>query len=339
MSKKDLAANLFVRSGLAQVALAARALTKPQFPILAYHRILNVSDENSYPYDAELISATTSGFRRQMEFVRNHFTPIKLETFSQWAQGKADLPKNPIAITFDDGYRDNFTNAMPILKELDMVGTFFVTTDYATNGRIYWFDYIYYLASTCWKEGPLKLPAISFETEYSSNQQNRIQVAKTLVKKLAGSTESARLNALRELETAFPGSWEQASCGNHKSMSWDEIRRANDAGFEIGSHTCSHRSLSVADLEATRNELANSKKLLEEQLNAPVTTISYPFGHYNKEWLAEVERSGYQIACTYTSGNNDIQRDELFELRRIHVERYSTDTMFRSLLTLPKIFT
>ena len=139
-SKKKLARRL-VGSGWRLKALSAVTnKVQPSLSILAYHRILNI-DENFY-FDAELVSASTDQFRRQVAWLAAN---CELLTFSELAQllsSGSKIPSRATVITFDDGFHDNHDNAFEILSEFGVPATFFVSTAYIDKPYTFWFDWL-----------------------------------------------------------------------------------------------------------------------------------------------------------------------------------------------------
>jgi peptidoglycan/xylan/chitin deacetylase (PgdA/CDA1 family) len=85
-------------------------------------------------------------FENQMQYLSKVYNPISLEKMAQHIQNGTSLPSKAVAVTFDDGYRDNYENAYPILKKYDIPGTFFLITDYIGTGEIPAWDKGYYIA-------------------------------------------------------------------------------------------------------------------------------------------------------------------------------------------------
>jgi peptidoglycan/xylan/chitin deacetylase (PgdA/CDA1 family) len=101
-------------------------------------------------------------------------------------------------------------------------------------------------------------------------------------------------------------------------MEWGAVRVMADAGFEIGSHTLTHRRLTELPIRDVRRELHDSRSLLEDELGRPVLSFAYPFGQYDETGMAEVERAGYTCACTTEWGQFCVLSDPL-AIRRLSV--------------------
>jgi peptidoglycan/xylan/chitin deacetylase (PgdA/CDA1 family) len=105
----------------------------------------------------------------------------------------------------------------------------------------------------------------------------------------------------REGPMAWPGI-DQWLGGPHEAelrpMSWEQIGGLADAGWEIGSHTCSHPHLTELGAAALEREMAESKAECERRLGRPCSTIAYPYGDYDGRVAAAAGRAGYAAACT-----------------------------------------
>jgi peptidoglycan/xylan/chitin deacetylase (PgdA/CDA1 family) len=128
--------------------------------------------------------------------------------------------------------------------------------------------------------------------------------------------------------------WELGLPGRRfRHLDWDEIRDLSGRGFTFGSHTCTHRDLTRISLEAVREELVLSRRIIEEHLHRPVRSLSYPFGRTNPSVVNEAARAGYRAAFSiYPSIPN--RRVERYNLRREGV--YIVDTAFNLRIKLER---
>jgi peptidoglycan/xylan/chitin deacetylase (PgdA/CDA1 family) len=83
-----------------------------------------------------------------------------------------------------------------------------------------------------------------------------------------------------------------------RCMSWEEVRRLAAAGWEVGSHTCSHPKLTEIEAEVAADELERSRAACEEALQRPCTTFAYPFGAHDEEVVGLARGAGYELAVT-----------------------------------------
>lgn len=113
----------------------SKVLSRSKIRILCYHRVCDLPSAKDYEGH---VSVSPEGFARQMEFLKKqNFNVISLNQLVEYKDTGADLPPKTVVITFDDGYRDNFVHAFPILKRLNLKATFFVVTEYIDTDRIF----------------------------------------------------------------------------------------------------------------------------------------------------------------------------------------------------------
>jgi peptidoglycan/xylan/chitin deacetylase (PgdA/CDA1 family) len=101
-------------------------------------------------------------------------------------------------------------------------------------------------------------------------------------------------------------------------MDWREVECLQRAGCEIGSHSVTHRDLTEIDLDTARDEIADSKKTLEDRLGIPVDFFAYPYGRFGDAAHQLVEAAGYRAACATAAGFVTPDADP-FRLCRVEV--------------------
>jgi len=117
-------------------------------------------------------------------------------------------------------------------------------------------------------------------------------------------------------------------------LTWDEIKEMEKYGFLAGSHTCHHVYLPKASLIRARDEIVNSKKVIEEHLGHPIEYICYPSGGFNHEIKRLVREAGYKAGMTTNRGKDRFDAD-LYELKRIHMS--NTDDEYSGIILWAKL--
>jgi len=233
-------------------------------PVIAFHRISKKTTNNSLTYGLK-------NFKDFCTFLSCNFHVVPLTKILEKLKNKESFEKE-IAITFDDGYQNNYELAVPVLQELNLPATFFVTTKFIGTTHIPWWD--------------------------------------------------------RELGVRLD--W----------MTWDQVRELHRLGFEVGSHTQNHVDLGWVSKEEAFNELANSRKDMEEQISSPVTLFAYPYGgkHNMTPDNREVARVvGYSCCCSCFGGINKRETDP-FHLQRIPISNwYQSPQDFAFQLTMRRV--
>lgn len=338
LGKRELAAQLLARSGAARV-LQRLAGGAGLVTILAYHRVFDMGDEAAFPFDPELVSATSADFRWQMEQVLRAGTPITFRRLAEALDGGQELPARPILVTFDDGHRDNFTHALPVLRSLGVPATVFLSTGYVGCPGTFWFDRVAQLLYRA-PRGRVEVAAATFMAELDGVASRRVAAGRLLAA-LKGVPDAARRGALAELEAKLAPAAPAGDQALSGAVTWDEARALAAAGVELGSHTVSHPILTQVDDAALERELVDSRGAIERETAQPVTAIAYPVGGeqaFDGRVAAAAARAGYRFGASYVSGVNERALGERFALRRLHVERYTTRAYFASLLALPRLF-
>src|SRR5262249_34352288 len=142
--RERVAGWLHKAGALGAVLELRRYAPAPILTIITYHHIAD--HDPTCRSDRNIADATPAQFRWQMEALARYGTPIGADELLRALDG-APLPRNPVMVTFDDGYRSCHDVALPILREVGVRATFFVSTSFVTERRIYWWERIALLVS------------------------------------------------------------------------------------------------------------------------------------------------------------------------------------------------
>jgi peptidoglycan/xylan/chitin deacetylase (PgdA/CDA1 family) len=335
MNKREIAARILDNRVVRRLWHSSERFKKG-LRILAYHRILDDRPE-TFPFDEGVISANSETFYQQMKFVSRHFDVISFADLYQCEKAGRLWPERALIITFDDGYRDNYTNAYPILKAFHLPATIFLATDHIGQTKLFWWDAIAY----CVKQTRLSakdFPEVSdqpLELATALGKAKAIQRILEWIKRVPD--EVCRTFAERlpdELEVEIP-----CPVSQRMHLSWEEVKEMADNRIEFGSHTVTHPILANVCEEQLQKELCESKKTLEQRLNKEVLTLAYPAGRRAK-FTRTVQQSaanyGYQYAVAYDEGIVFQERFDRYAMPRIHVETEFSERFFRASLMFPK---
>ncbi len=265
--------------------------------VLAYHGV----HDGSLADDHTLFNTKHVSFRefqRQLRWLKRHYHVVSLAEVES-ALRTGETRRRLAAITIDDGYENNFTVAWPILKELGLPATVFVTVNVIENQQPYDHDRVE-LALRCTDRSAVELTSNgetrAFELNSSSTRSNAVYAIKAWLSKLPGD----RAVALRDQLMAR--CWDDNFLRQHRvayqPMSWQQVRQLADEGMEIASHTLSHPHLArIGDGDVLR-ELRDSRRILEGRIARPVTRISYPHGSFDQRTERIAAEIGYTSAFT-----------------------------------------
>jgi len=266
--------------------------------VLNYHRIVpreqcpdGLRPENTLFVDE---------FESQMAFVSRRYKVLTGEQVRAIITGSAAIPRYSLAISFDDGYENNYMHAFPVLQRYGLKAIFFVTT-----GRLdrevqhFWWDRLDRLHSRVSTEdltGELR----KLDPSLHALSDTHIRL---YFKTLPGSRQA---EILSRLEQQF-GNAEIASENRtiFDSMSWDQVRSMASAGMTIGSHTVSHQILSAAGSAQVYTEVFSSRQRIQDETGQECWCFCYPNGQRRDfRPLDEhaVLRAGYLCAFTLIPG-------------------------------------
>lgn len=290
--------------------------SRPALTILNYHRV--VEPGAAAGLDGHMISASPEGFEWQMAFLRQHFellTPEEIVT--RLALGHA-LPSNAALVTFDDGYRDNFEQAYPILQRRGIPAIVFLITGLIdTMGRMWWDEAAALVFAT-----PLEWAKIPGVGELSlRTREERLWACERLRRFLTPLTEESRQEMLEVLQRELKGG--PCDSGERLFLTWNEVREMRWGGVGFGAHTHTHPILTHMHKERAAWEVAVSKKIVERELGQPVQWFAYPGGrrgNFDEHTQEMLKRQGIKLALTLLYGSNPPGQLDLLALRRIHID-------------------
>ena len=308
--RRAVAAAALERSGLG--ALLRVAPTWRGLLALTYHRIGTPGDA---PVDRAMWDATLEDFDTQVAFLARNFDIV----------GPADVGPQPagrhVLITFDDGYRDNYTHALPILRAYNATATFFLTTGFLDRPRLAWWDEIAWMVRTSGGDGA-EIPALLDRVKTLPGTQRE-----DWLNRLGASTGAGRAPAAAAAEQ-----W----------MTWRMARELLAAGMTVGGHTVSHPILARLDEDAQRAEVVACRARLEAELGIPMRWFSYPNGDggsFDARTRAIVAEAGAELAFAFHAGF--VRRSDAWDpyaLPRIAVGPRTAGAAFAATVTLPQVF-
>lgn len=274
--------------------------------ILVYHR---VNDESDPIFPA----IPTAVFARQMEYVAENYNVCSLDEMTARLRSN-ELPPNLLAITFDDGYRDNFTHAFPVLRRLGLPATIFLATDAIGTGRVLWQDRVFAALRETRATALKNFPG-SEAVPLGGPADRKAALSRIL--KFLWSLEDGERSLWVEKLVQQLGAQERIK-GDGLMLGWEDVRAMSQHRITFGSHTVTHPVLSRISLQQAKQEIRASKTIIESNLKMPVKHFAYPVGRradFTEAVKKEVREAGFESAVTTICGANDSQQD-LFELRR-----------------------
>jgi peptidoglycan/xylan/chitin deacetylase (PgdA/CDA1 family) len=290
--------SLLMHAGV--VHLAAR-LTRAGVVILRYHSVQHNPERYANSIGVGIIHST-SVFATQMELVAQGCSLVTLDEVLAFIQGERDLPRRPVAVTFDDGYADNCEIAEPILRHFGIRASFYVTVNSIAAGRPPWFCRLRHAFDTTRRETwPDSAGSFTRQLQGPTERRSAFLVASQRCSRLVGGDQEGAIRTIEhELEV------EALTSRECPMLDWAQVKRLHREGHIVGSHTLTHPNLAYIQEDALQKELADSKRRLEEELGVPVVHFSYPSPisepHYTDRTMTGTMQAGYRTAVTCTQG-------------------------------------
>lgn len=272
------------RRSLGLIRQATKLLVRKHPRVLMYHRVLPGNNDSSIPLNI---------FKKQLQLLKNNFNIFPLQEVINKNQ-----QNHTVALTFDDGYYDFYTYIFPILKQMGMPATVFVTTDFISGRFWFWPDKIRYMLKKCSKK-EIYIKQLNKRffllKEYFDCWNSLADYAIKL------PIESRRV-FIEELQQLTGVNLPEEVPEEYKGVTWQQLEEMSASGLiEIGSHGVSHQILTQLTPYQTQVELEQSKKELEERLGKKISGFCYPNGmasDYSQSIQEKMKKTGYEYAVT-----------------------------------------
>jgi len=296
-----------------------RERNKSRLLVLCYHSV--VSD--SSPVNSRTnIAVSQSEFEKQIALLREHWTPVSLAEIESVCFAQKSLPDYSVLVTFDDGFRNNFTLAAPILKKYEVPAIVFLTTGLIGNNELLWPQEVReHTTSVFLKSGVSEALAEKTVEKVIAECKEMFQEDRTVY------LEEMRKSMTLDLDEP----WQKEL---YEFMSWDEVRQIREFGVELGGHTVSHPILSSLPPEKLREELRLCKEKIESETGVECYSFAYPNGgkaDFNETVSEEVKQAGFRIVFNLYERRNSVVLNPM-SIDRLCVTRDVSLLKFEKLL-------
>ena len=297
----------FARQAVASVAMGSHLwpiVETGSAVVLRYHRVAGSAD------DPVPLAVTPEEFDAQLAFLAERCTVVTAGTVAEAVIEERPLPPQAVAITFDDGYEDNFSAAFPLLKKHGLPATFFVTAGWVESARVLWWDRLHEYVRRAAAEGAEPMgyddlpPSVArvLATARLAEPAGPATVEHELVAAIRGlSLPPSDVETLVECIAEALGA-DEIDPEPYLPMNWFQVQILHEGGMEMGSHTMSHARLATVPAEQAFEELAQSRRLLEERLDAEIGLLAYPAGNHDQDVMDLAAEAGYEAAYTTETG-------------------------------------
>jgi peptidoglycan/xylan/chitin deacetylase (PgdA/CDA1 family) len=297
---------------------------------LSYHRI---GEGGSSPYDRNAWSASADVLDAHLRLIARHLEVI----------GPGDLPeavrlgrRRYVMLTFDDGYRDSFDVALPVLRSHGVTATFFPITGFVDHPRVPWWDEIAWMVRMSTRgsveSGPWSPQPITYD---EPDRELAVRALLARYKALPGEQTEPFLEWLADAT----GSGRHSGDGAGELwLSWEMIRELHRAGMTIGGHTVNHPVLTSLSPEEQRAEIVGCRRRVEAEVGERMTVFAYPAGDFDEVTRSCLTDEGVEFAFGHAGGYRPFGSWDPHDIRRTSISPRIDLRRLRGTLALPRLF-
>jgi peptidoglycan/xylan/chitin deacetylase (PgdA/CDA1 family) len=300
--------------------------------ILAYHRIVRAPGEVAF--DSGVYSATESAFDAQVQFLARHFEVVGPEAL----ESEPGTPGRKVVLTFDDGYRDNYELALPILRRHGVPAAFFLATGFLDRPAVPWWDELAWIAKTSPKPSIDAGDWLVRDLPLTGDRRHAIAELARVYKSLP--TDVAEDFVEHCAEAAGTGRCDPG-LAREMWMTWQMAAELRDAGMTVGGHTETHPILARSDPDRQRREIEGCAARLRDELDVKMRFFAYPVGlrasfdEVTKRILAD---SGVRLAFSLYGGYRRRGDHDPFDVPRASIGLGMRQQDFRAIFLAPAAF-
>jgi len=317
-SKKHLLLQALHWAGFLRLVITSQ---RNKITILMLHGVIDTTVPSTWvPLRSQL---TTEQLSQALKVLSQYYNFISLTEATEMLAGTRPLIPNSLVLTFDDGYRNNLSFALPILRQFKIPATIFLCTANVTEQIPLWFDRLDYAVQSMNNDGISRHGIPELEEINFSNRDTLVHSFISFLRREKTryptdmAMRSAILNLTDRMEQRSGHGLAEIFINDPWSrvLSWDDIRQAKSE-IHFGSHGVNHPQLKLTPPDITKKELTESREIIEFHTGRPCRHFAYPYGSFNKEVILLAKSCQYLSAVTTIYGLNK-QGSELLTLRRI----------------------
>lgn len=299
--------------GSSVLRLASR-LSAPTAAILAYHSIAERPQLTDHIFGA---STSQAQFEDHMKTLARKFRPVRLEEVVEFATTGRQLPPGAVAVTFDDGFADNYDVALPILNHYGIPASFYIMVNAVENGILPWYcrlRFAFHATNKMEWKGPAN--GRTFRLDAPEERRAALNLAWDTGAKQTGSIQDRFIAGVEEALGTEP-----VNAPHGFMMTWEQVLGLRKAGHTVGAHTLSHPNVAQVSASEASAEIVESKKRLEGKMGEPIEHFSYPHPALNPCWSSqtlEITRAASYKSAVLTTPGQVRAGDEPLALKRLN---------------------
>ncbi len=253
-------------------------------------------------------------FEAHLKYFVENYTVVSLRSAYRMLMGEQAMAPNPLVLTFDDSHLSFYTEVFPLLQKYNTPATTFAATDFVGTGKLFWFDWVDAIVDQV-TETTIEVAGNTYQVP----EDDRFDLKETIQVDLKQFPEAEKLNMIANLADKIGFNVDLAPA-SAKVINWEQAAEMQSSGVvDIGGHTCSHPILTRISGEQARQEIIESREILQQNLDDPIEFFAYPNGglqDINPEIISYVQEAGYLGAVTLLEGTC-VPGDQPYTLKRI----------------------
>ncbi|MFN3681844.1 MAG: polysaccharide deacetylase family protein [Nitrospira sp.] len=314
--------------------LLQRIMLRRRAVVLMYHRVLT-EEEMAVTASHPAIVVKRETFAAQMEVVKKRFHVMTVDEFVERMERRIPFEDSSCLVTFDDGWKDNFTHALPILRRFQIPSLVFLPMNFIGGTRLFWQERLTWLVKRAIEAierdqtrrsqlasilAPIGLAALLEKQSYYTDSlvHDIVRKNKTIDVALLNETIN-QLTLLLNVEL-------DELLQTDDFLDWDQVKMMAECDVAFGGHGMEHRILTAMPVVEAIQEIYETKKMLDARLNQAASTFSYPNGDWSPEIAKLVEKAGFRAAFTTEPGFVRCD-DDRFAIHRINIYEHDTKTI------------
>lgn len=261
-----------------------------------------------------MLSVSRKEFAEHLSYLQKNANVISLDTAVTAVKENAELPRNSVVITIDDGYRDAYEVAFPLLQDFKMNATLYVITNFLNRKIWLWTDLMRYLIRET-KRSSFEVEGVLIAGDVDTDEQ-MISLADGVNRKLKAVANERKWELLQFFFDEAGLEISDQPTRDYDAISWSEAIEMDQNGVAVECHTVNHPILTNISTNELEKELSDSKKEIEQRLNKKCLHFCYPNGSFDDVVADAAKTAGFESAVTTNYGFVSESTD-LFRLKRI----------------------
>lgn len=290
-----------------------RFINRHRAVILVYHGVSEKPIRGPIKNSAYL-HIDLDNFKQHMQYLRKKYNIVALNQLCDIIAFRKTIPDYSVAITFDDGYRNVFENAFPVLRQYNIPCTIFLISKAVRDDDWQWADKLEYMIDISSTESI----NIFGRTYKLKNVKLKSRFLVFIMRELKKIDDDKRKKIMEDLISKLDVCIPKYPPAEYKLISYGQARQMSSGNISFGSHTPEHTILPLERQQRTRTLIMESRNQIAKELGRDVDLFSYPNGSFN-HWVKRIiKESGFRCGLTTDYGMNGAKSD-LFELKRISI--------------------